>query len=231
ALSRGPRLSALPAPPGPPLLRLRAGGGPGARSGWLGKFRLRAADLARRGRGVGAPGDPSEDEQPDPVGPRPDLALRRRSDPGDVIGVERHPLAVDLELTAAFEGQEDLLLVIVGVVVAGVAAEGWRQVDHLHAERLDAELGPGPLEGAVERRVHFVDPVYRVIPHTSPFPGPNGRAFLSCRGGQRNQGRTNARGEPRPRRRSGDRRGARGADDRAPRLPPGGEDGGPLRPS
>jgi hypothetical protein len=41
---------------------------------------------------------PPRTSRRDPVGARPDLALRRRADPGDVIGVERHPLAVDLEL-------------------------------------------------------------------------------------------------------------------------------------
>ena len=52
---------------------------------------------------------------------RPDLALDPGADPGDVVGVEREALALDLDLAAAAQGQVDLLLAVLAVVVLGVA--------------------------------------------------------------------------------------------------------------
>jgi hypothetical protein len=82
-----------------------------------------------------------------------------------VVFVQRHPLAVHLQLAAAPQRHVDLLLVVVGVVVARVAVELRRQVDHLHPERLHAQLRPRPFEAAEQRRVHLVDLLHRVIRH------------------------------------------------------------------
>ena len=100
-----------------------------------------------------------------PVVARPDLALDAGADAGDVVGVEREALAFDLDLAAAAQRQVDLLLAVLAVVVLGVAVEVGRQVDHLHAERLDPELGPGALEGAAVDGLHVVDLLHRVSAH------------------------------------------------------------------
>ena len=86
-----------------------------------------------------------------PSAPGQTLRLVSGGDPGDVVGVEREALALDLDLAAAAQDQEDLLLAVVGVVVLGVVLVAGGQVDHRHPERLDPELGPGPLEGAPGR--------------------------------------------------------------------------------
>ena len=79
--------------------------------------------------------------------------------------VERKALARDLDLAAAAQGEEDLLLAVFGVVVLGVALVARWQVDDLHAEGLDPELGPGALEGAAVDRLHLVDLLDRVLTH------------------------------------------------------------------
>ena len=84
------------------------------------RHRVGLAELGDLGRLVGLARIAAEDEHADAVGARPDLALGSRADPGDVVGVEREALAVDLDLAAAAQGQVDLLLAVLVVVVFGV---------------------------------------------------------------------------------------------------------------
>ena len=86
-----------------------------------------------------------------------------------MVAVEREALAVDLDLAAAAQGDEDLLLAVLGVVVLGIALVVRRHVDDLHAEGLDPELGAGPLEGAAEDGLHLVDLLHRVVAHPASF--------------------------------------------------------------
>ena len=47
-----------------------------------------------------------------PSSPGQTLRLTPGADPGDVVGVEREALALDLDLAAAAQGHEDLLLAV-----------------------------------------------------------------------------------------------------------------------
>ncbi len=86
-------------------------------------------------------------------------------------GVEREALAGDLDLASPAEREEDLLLAVFGVVVLGVALVARRQIDDLHAERLDAQLSPGAFEGAAVHGLHLIDLLHCVGAHLSP-PDP-----------------------------------------------------------
>ena len=55
-------------------------------------------------------GHAAEGQESDAVGPRKDLAPSGRPDPDDVIGVDGMPLAVDLDVRRAPQGDVDLLL-------------------------------------------------------------------------------------------------------------------------
>ncbi len=99
------------------------------------------------------------------VGSRVDLALRRRPDPHERVGVEVDPLAFDVDPPGAADRQEGLLLTAVGVVVFGVVGVVRRKLDHLHAEGRDAELGPHLDEPAAEAGLHLIDALCRVVGH------------------------------------------------------------------
>ena len=145
-----------------PLRRSGAGG-------WSARHRVRGAQLADFGRLVRPVGVAAEDEHADAALAGPDLALGAGRDAGDVVAVEREALAFDLDLAAAAQGDEDLLLAVLGVVVFGIALVVRRHVDDLHAEGLDPELGARPLEGAAEDGLHLVDPLDRVVAHPASF--------------------------------------------------------------
>src|SRR5260221_1211304 len=131
------------------------------------RHRVGLAQLRDIGGLVGLPRLAAEHEDADALIARPDLAGNARPDPGDVVGVEREALLLDLDLTATTEGHVDLLLTVLLVVVHWViVVVGWH-VDDLHAERFDPELGPGPLEGALEDGLHLIDPLHRVGAHCS----------------------------------------------------------------
>jgi hypothetical protein len=134
--------------------------------------RVRLAELGDVGGLVGLARDAAEDDDADPVGARPELALGLRADPDDVVGVEREALPLDLDLAAAADHQEDLLLVVVRVVVFGVVLVVGRHVDDLHAEGLHSEFGAGALEGAAVDRLHLVDVLDREAAHLSPPVDP-----------------------------------------------------------
>ena len=104
-----------------------------------------------------------------PLSPGQTLRLVRDATRAMWSLVEREALAVDLDLAAAAQGDEDLLLAVLGVVVLGVALVVRRHVDDLHAEGLDPELGAGPLEGAAEDGLHLVDLLDRVVAHPASF--------------------------------------------------------------
>ena len=101
-----------------------------------------------------------------------------------MVGVEREALALDLDLAAAAQGHVDLLLAVLLVVVLGVVLVVGRHVDDLHAERFDAELGPGALEAAAEDGLHLVDSLHRVSAHVSSvklglaLSGPGGAILV-----------------------------------------------------
>ena len=57
-------------------------------------------------------------------------------------------LALDLDLTATAQRDVQLLLAILPMIVLRVLMGLGRHVDHLHAERGDAELRARPLERA-----------------------------------------------------------------------------------
>ena len=119
-----------------------------------------AADLAL---GAGAAGHAAEDQQPDPVRARPHLALGSRADPGDVLGVEWHPLALDLQLAAPLRARKTSSWSSWQWSWVGIGVEGGGQVDHLHPERLDPELGARSFEAPEQGGVHLVDPLHHVF--------------------------------------------------------------------
>src|SRR5579864_7309762 len=86
-----------------------------------------------------------------------ELALARRVDFEHVALGDRHLFAVDDEIGLSAEHRVDLFLPVFGVVVLGVFGEPGREIEHLHTERLDAELGTGQLDGAVVDRLQLVD--------------------------------------------------------------------------
>ena len=81
-----------------------------------------------------------------------------------------NPLALDLDLGAAAQREIDLFLPVLGVIVLGVlVTHVGREIDHLHTERLDAELGTRALEGAAVDRLHVFDSPHGVVRHAASF--------------------------------------------------------------
>src|SRR5581483_3077490 len=112
-------------------------------------------------------------EDPHAVRPRLEPAQRPRADPQHPARIEPHALAADLALGGAAEHDVDLLLAVVRVVVRGVVREPRREVEHLHPERPDAELGGRELDEAAVDRGHPVDRPHRVAAHRpSPVAEP-----------------------------------------------------------
>src|SRR5215218_3837785 len=142
--------------------------------------RIRLAQLADLGRLVDPARHAADDHHPHSFPARPDLALGAGSDAGHMVGVEREALAVDLDLAAPLDRQEDLLLAVFGVVVLGVVLEVWGQIDHLQPERLDSQLGARPFEGAEVDRLHLVDPLHRVLAHCASSLCGHGRSVGSA---------------------------------------------------
>jgi hypothetical protein len=93
--------------------------------------------------------------------------------------VDRHVLAVDLELGRAAQHDVCLLDLVLRVVVLRVLIEPSRQVEHLHAERLDPQLGRRELDGAMVERPHLLDLLQLEVGH--PL-APNPVAQRSRRG-------------------------------------------------
>src|SRR5438552_1078006 len=106
---------------------------------------VRLAELGDVRSLVRLPRDAAERKDAHRLVPAVDLAPRSRSNPHDGLRIERDALPIDLDLRLAAKHEEDLLLPRLGVVVLGVLGDVRRKVEHLHPERLDAELGARPL--------------------------------------------------------------------------------------
>src|SRR5438552_18883099 len=106
---------------------------------------VRLAELGDVRGLVRLPRDAAERKDAHRLVPAVDLAPRSRSNPDDGLRIERDALPIDLDLRLAAKHEEDLLLPRLGVVVLGVLGDVRRKVEHLHPERLDAELGARPL--------------------------------------------------------------------------------------
>ncbi|HEU4701171.1 MAG TPA: hypothetical protein VFS37_01720 [Conexibacter sp.] len=127
--------------------------------------RVRRAEL-RAGRGlVDRARLGAEHEHADARGAGEDLAVDARGDAHGVVGVERMPLAGDLDLAAAAQCQEHLLLPVSRVVVRRVVLEVRRHVDDRHPERRHAELRAHALERPAVRALHLVDALDREVRH------------------------------------------------------------------
>ena len=132
-------------------MRARAPAQPTGRASAACRHRVGLAELADVGGLVGRAGDAAERQQPHALGPRPDLALRAprptRAMWSPSSGKRSPSISISPPPRSA---RKTSSWSSCGVVVLGVVLVVRRQVDHLHAERLDAELGPGALEGAPE---------------------------------------------------------------------------------
>ncbi len=113
----------------------------------------------------GAPGQPPITSMRRPSGPGMDLALWLRADPHERLAVELDALTFDVHPARAAERQEDLLLTALRVIVLGVVAVARRHLDHLKAERRDAELGPCLDEAAAKAGLHLVQLLRGVVSH------------------------------------------------------------------
>src|SRR5215218_146717 len=207
--------------------------------------RIRLAQLADPGCLIELARHAADDHHPHSLTTRPHLALGAGGDAGHVVRVEREALAVDLDLAAPLDRQEDLLLAVFGVVVLVVVLEIRGQVDHLQPERLDPEFGSRPFESSAIDRLHLVDSLHRVLAHRRlPFcrRPPGGSNERSCFfipyvcNGRHPAEIAPAQGGPYPgldsrprcRRRLGG--GPGGTDDRPPRWRAADEQERPLRP-
>src|SRR5205085_5571598 len=134
----------------------------------LARHRVGRAELRHVGRLVRLAGHSAQREDPDSVAARPELAARFRSYANDRVRVYMDALAIDLEITLAAQHDEHLFLPGLGMIVLGISLEVRRHVEHLHPERLDAELGARSFEAAEESGLHLVDLLDRVVAHRSP---------------------------------------------------------------
>src|SRR3954469_9240492 len=129
-------------------------------------FRRLGAQLGGRVDLVGRPRDAAQREEAQALGTGLQPSLLTRPDANDHVGVERDLLAGDRERAGAAQRHVDLLLPGLGVVVLGVALGQVRwEVEDLHPERRDPELGTRLLERAPEARLHVVDALRRVVGH------------------------------------------------------------------
>src|SRR5207248_10385329 len=105
---------------------------------------VRRAELGSVPGFVGSAGDASDDQHADAIGPGEHPSAFRWPDPNRAVAPERKALArFEFEHAAALEREVHLFLTVRGVVVPGMAGGIRREIDRLHAEARQSELGPG----------------------------------------------------------------------------------------
>src|SRR5215208_1010285 len=116
----------------------RSGADPGPRL--VPRERIRRAQLGEVPDRVGLAGHATDHKHAHARVAGVKLALRAGRDPHHRLRVDRDPLALNFDLAVPPHHDVDLLLAVLRVVVLRIAVDIRREVDHLDAERRDAEL-------------------------------------------------------------------------------------------